>query len=573
VPREACRGTFASNAQGRIYGFKTFGDYFTPRQLVALTTFADLVSEARERVERDAVVAGRVDDSVPLEDGGLGAAAYADAVATYLAFGLSKASSRNCTLAIWETGMDRLAGAFGRQGVSMTWDFAETNPLAGAGGDIAGTIESVCEVLDRLVVASPGTATQRDAASSRLSCGMIATDPPYYDNVGYADLSDFFYVWLRRTLRPVYPQLFGTLLTPKEEEMIASLYRHGGSRELARKFFEDHLAGAFDRIRSSQSPDYPLPIFYAFKQSEWEGGDTNGVTSTGWESMLEGLVRAGFQIDGTWPVRTELIGALKKDVGALASSIVLVCRPRSADAQDATRREFLAALRRELPPALKILRRENIAPVDLAQAAIGPGMAVYSRYREVQEPNGKRLPVRTALALINQTLDEALGGDYDADTRWAVTWYSQHGTGNGPFGDANSLANARATSVAGMEDAGIVRARGSIVRLLRPDELPPNWNPFTDERFTVWEVAHHLLRIFEASGGEEPVADLLAKALGRRTDVAELVHELAYQLFVIADRKGWATEARAYNSLIAAWPSISRLAVDRVGAQPQARLL
>jgi putative DNA methylase len=268
-----------------------------------------------------------------------------------------------------------------------------------------------------------------------------------------------------------------------------------------------------------------------------------------------------------------LISALKKDVGALASSIVLACRPRSVDAQDATRREFLAALRRELAPALKILRRENIAPVDLAQAAIGPGMAVYSRYRVVQEPNGKRLPVRTALALINQTLDEALGGDYDPDTRWAVTWYSQHGTGNGPFGDANTLANARATSVAGMEDAGILRARGSIVRLLRPDELPSNWDPAKDERFTVWEVAQHLLRVFEASGGEEPVADLLAKALARRTDAAELVHELAYQLFVIADRKGWATEARAYNSLVVAWPSISRLAIDRAGAQPQARLL
>jgi putative DNA methylase len=563
-----------------LYGLKTHADLFTPRQLVTLTTFSNLVAEVRDRARRDAAATGRADDGTPLSEGGIGATAYADAVATYLAFGVDKMADYNSTLVAWSPTRDQAKSTFARQGLPMVWDYAEVNPFSGAAGDLTVSLEGVARAASGIqLLPLPGQTEQRDATQlvpPKPGSTLIATDPPYYDNIGYADLSDFFYVWLRRSLRPIYPELFGTVVTPKDDEMIASPYRHAGGADQARRFFEERLAAAFRRMHAAQHPDYPLTLFYAFKQSEspHEAPDQVEAVSTGWETMLEGLVRAGFQIDGTWPMRTERAGR-SNDIGtnALASSIVLACRPRPDDALIATRRDFLAALRRELPPALKILRRENIAPVDLAQAAIGPGMAVYSRYREVQEPNGERLPVRAALGLINQTLDEALGdGDYDPETRWAVTWYSQNGTADGPFGDANTLANARATSVAGMEHAGIVQSKGGIVRLLRPAELPGSWDPAADHRFTVWETAHHLIRVFAASGSEEPVADLLAKALARRADVGELVRELAYQLFVIAERRGWAAEALAYNDLVVAWPSLSRLAASRTAGPPPARM-
>ncbi|HZQ97890.1 MAG TPA: DUF1156 domain-containing protein, partial [Chloroflexota bacterium] len=412
------------------YGMRSFADLFTPRQLVALTTFGDLVAEARERARRDAAAAGRADDGVPLADCGTGAAAYADAVAVYLALIVSGLADRLSTICSWDAGGPtwgtKTRNTFARQAIPMTWDFAEVMPFSGQSGSVDNALDYTAETVAGLSTGDvPSDAYQMNAASLLVGRGsMVATDPPYYDNIGYADLSDFFYVWLRRSLRSIYPDLFGTVLTPKDDEMIASPYRHGGSKLKARSFFEDRLAAAFERMRAVQSPDYPLTLFYAFKQSESEAGEDDAggspVASTGWETMLTGLLNAGLQVDGTWPMRSELGNRmLATGTNALASSILLACRPRPEDAPTATRREFLAALRRELPPALKVMRRENIAPVDLAQAAIGPGMAVYSRYRQVQEPNGQPLPVRTALALINQILDEALGdGDYDPETRW-----------------------------------------------------------------------------------------------------------------------------------------------------------
>jgi putative DNA methylase len=405
---------------------------------------------------------------------------------------------------------------------------------------------------------------QADAASQSTSADkVVSTDPPYYDNIGYADLSDFFYVWLRRALRPVFPDLFATLAVPKAEELVATPYRHG-SKEKAEAFFLDGMTQAMHRLAEQAHPAFPVTIYYAFKQSETETAE--GTASTGWETFLDAVIRAGLAISGTWPMRTEYTGNLKKDVSALASSIVLVCRPRPANAPTATRREFVSAVKAELPLALAHLQRGNIAPVDFAQAAIGPGMAVYTRYAKVLDAQGQPLSVREALALINQTLDEALAeqeGDFDADSRWALAWFEQHGFAEGEFGVADVLARAKNTSVAGMVEAGILESKRGKVRLLRPEELPADWDPATDSRLTAWETVHHLIRVL-ASGGEGAAAELVAK-LGTR---AEIARELAYRLYTLCERKKRAAEALAYNGLVQSWPEIARLA--REGGKPRA---
>ena len=385
---------------------------------------------------------------------------------------------------------------------------------------------------------------------------LVSTDPPYYDNIGYADLSDFFYVWLRRSLKPVFPELFATLAVPKAEELVATPYRHG-SKEAAEAFFLRGMTHALRQLSKQAHFALPVTIYYAFKQSEAKGD--SGVTSTGWETFLDAVIKAGFTITGTWPMRTEnatrLVGMV---TNALASSIVLVCRRRPPDAPAATRRECVTALRAELPPALRLLQTGNVAPVDLAQAAIGPGMGIYTRYARVLDAAGKPMPVREALALINQILDEVLAeqeGDFDADSRWALAWFEQHGFGDGDFGVAETLSKAKNTSVAGMVEAGIVRSRGGSVRLLRPRELPADWDPEVDARRTVWETVHHLVRVLEI-GGEEAAAVLVRK-LGDRGEAAR---ELCYRLYTLCERKKRAPEALAYNGLVQSWPEISRLA-------------
>ena len=547
------------------YGLTQFGDLFTPRQLVALTTFSDLVQEAQELVQRDALAVGLADDAKPLRDGGTGATAYADAVATYLTFAVSKAADRNSSLCVWESQMNRMRGTFGRQALPMTWDYVETNPFAGAGGDIYGTAHSLCEVLDHLMSRVPGQALQQDASSQLLSKDrVVSTDPPYYDNIGYADLSDFFYVWLRRSLRPMFSDLFATLAVPKAEELVATPYRHG-SKDKAERFFLDGMTQAMHRLADQAHPSFPVTIYYAFKQSETERDE--GTSSTGWETFLDAVIRAGFALSGTWPMRSELATRnIGRGTNALASSIILVCRPRAATAPTATRREFVTALKTELPVALAHLQRGNIAPVDLAQAAIGPGMAVYTRYARVLDAEGKSLSVREALALINQTLDEALAeqeGDFDADSRWALTWFEQSGFAEGEYGLAEQLSKSKNTSVAGMVDAGIVESKRGKVRLLRPEELPDDWDPATDPRLTAWEIVHHLIRVL-ADGGEGAAAGLVAR-LGAKSEVAR---ELAYRLYSLCERKKRAAEALAYNGLVQSWPEIVRLA--REGSQPKA---
>jgi len=546
------------------YGLMSFADLFTPRQLVALTTFSDLVQEARERVKRDALAAGLPDDAKPLSEGGIGATAYADAVAVYLSFCLDKATLTNTTQATWQKDPDRLTQAFGRQAIPMVWDYAEANPLSEAGGGFGITSHAVGKVLERLPLTPvPGAGSQQDASTSTLSKHrVVSTDPPYYDNIGYADLSDYFYVWLRRSLNPVFHDLFATLAVPKAEELVATPYRHG-SKEKAETFFLEGMTQAIHRLAEHAHPAFPVTIYYAFKQSESD--NEVGIASTGWDTFLEAVIRSGFAISGTWPMRTELIGNLKKTLSALASSIILVCRPRAADAPTTTRREFVTALKAELPVALAHLQRGNIAPVDLAQAAIGPGMAVYTRYAKVLDAGGKAITVRDALALINQTLDEALAeqeGDFDADSRWALTWFEQSGFAEGEYGVAEQLSKSKNTSVAGMVEAGILESKRGKVRLLKPEQLPEDWDPATDPRLTAWEIVHQLIRVL-ASGGEGAAAELVAK-LGTKAEVAR---ELAYRLYTLCERKKRAAEALAYNGLVQSWPEITRLA--REGGKPR----
>ena len=530
------------------YGLKRFRDLFTPRQLVTLTTFSDLVAEVREQ---------SITDGAPVE--------RADAIATYLAFAVDKAADRNSSLCALERKMNRLTNTFSRQALPMVWDFAETNPFAEASGDLRGTVESVCEVIDKLVPGPPGIAQQLDATATGLQASqpVFCTDPPYYDNIGYADLSDFFYVWLRRNLSSIYPDLFSTLLVPKTREMVATPYRFEGSKKLAQEFFEEGFGRAFQRMRAGQHPDFPMSVFYAFKQSESDEQDENGnggVASTGWETMLEGLLNANLKITGTWPVRTELISALKANVGALASSVVLVCRPRLDSAGITTRKHFLSALKSELPEALRQLQKSNIAPVDLAQAAIGPGMAVFSRYKKVLEIDGSPMRVRTALALINQGLDEVLSeqeSEFDPDTRWALAWFEQYQFTDGPYGEAEVLATAKALSIQHLAEAGILHSRAGKVRLLRREELPEAWDPSLIHRLTVWDVTQHLIRSLDQKG-EKETANLKAKIGG----MAEIARDLAYRLYTLCERKGWAEEAGYYNSLVVAWPSMASEAFE-----------
>lgn len=540
------------------YGLDKHFKLYTHRQLISLSGFSQLIAVARDKV---------------LENGG--SESYADAIATYLAFGVSKLCDNASALCSWHCGAQhqKIRGTFGRQTLSMAWDYAEGNMFSDSSGNFFRQIELIFECINRVPADGFGQAVQRDATASiaELAPITVSMDPPYYDNIGYADLSDYFYTWLRMSLANIYPHLFKTLLTPKGDELIAAPYRHDGSREKATAFFETGLGRVFQSLRSAGHEDYPLTVFYAFKQTESDGEDDEDMSgggvataSTGWETLLEGMLSAGLLITGTWPSRSELGNRMRGlSSNALASSIVLVCHPRPDSAPMASRREFVAALKRELPDALRNLQSGNIAPVDLAQAAIGPGMAVYSRYSKVLETNGERMGVRAALALINQLLDEVLAeqeGEYDADTRWAVKWFEQYAFDEGPFGDANTLANAMAVGVNGLVEAGILEAKASKVRLLRREELekgqPETWDPRSDARLCHWEAAQHLIHRLQ-TGGEQAAGDLL-RVLG--SGIGEVARDLAYRLYTTCERKKWAQEAIHYNALVVSWPEIQKLA-------------
>ena len=541
------------------YGINTFSELFTDRQLVALTTFSDLIGEARERVRQDAAAASMPDDGTPLRDGGDGAMGYVDAVGLYLGIALSRLADICNALCRWEVSKTQVRNLFGRQAIPMIWDFGENNVFGGAAGDYTVSLGNMAKALDRMPISPAGFAYQADAQTQATSDNkVVSTDPPYYDNIGYADLSDFFYVWLRQSLRQVFPDLFATLSTPKAEELVATPYRHG-TRAKAEEFFLNGMTHSIQRLAESIHPAFAVTVYYAFKQSESKGDE--GTASTGWETFLDAVIQAGFAVTGTWPVRTELGNRLVgMETNALASSIVLVCRPRVADALVATRREFLDALRSELPDALRKMQQGNIAPVDLAQAAIGPGMAIFTRYARVLDAGGKAVSVREALALINEALDEALAeqeGDFDADTRWALAWFDQSGFSEGEYGVAETLSTAKNTSVAGMVEAGILTSGGGKVRLLAPAELPQDWDPKADSRRTVWETTHHLVRVHE-QGGDSAAADIMAH-MGAD---AETSRDLAYRLYRICDLRNRPQEALGYNALVRSWGEISGLATQ-----------
>lgn len=550
------------------YGMEKWSDLFTSRQLTALATLSDLVGEVIEQIRRDAANGGLVENAKALPDGGNGVLAYAQAVAVYLSFALSKQADLGNTLCAWEPVAQCPRHLFGRQAIPMVWDFAEGNPTGESSGAwtvfVDGIVKAFAKAFESAKTSDAvGFARQDDARVQSLSRDKIVScDPPYYDNIGYADLSDFFYVWLRRSLRSVFRELFATLATPKNEELVATPMRHGGG-EAAEAFFLKGMTGAMHRLAEQTHPAFPVTIYYAFKQSESD--NDSGTASTGWETFLDAVIRAGFATTGTWPTRTENESRLRgMSSNALASSIVLVCRPRAADAPTATRRDFVAALQRELPEALRHLQAGNIAPVDLAQAAIGPGMAVFTRYAKVLDAQGKPLTVREALALINETLDVALAeqeGDFDADSRWALAWFEQNGFDAGEYGVAETLSKAKNTSVSGLVDGGILESSRGKVQLLRPEELPAEWDPATDARLTHWETVHHLIRVLTA-GGEAAAAELVKK-LGAK---AETARELAYRLYTVCERKKRSTEALSYNGLVQSWPEILRLAQEESSA-------
>jgi len=556
----------------RDYGLETFGDLFTDRQLVALTTFSDLVGEARERVMKDALAAGRADDGIPLSEGGIGARAYADTVSVLLGFSVSRLADYSNALCTWNPTNGNISHLFQRQAIPMAWDFAEANAVdslsvALSSSWVAGALTHIpCSGL----AVSVEQADARTVSSFSAGNVVVCTDPPYYDNIGYADLSDFFYVWLRRCLREVYPDLLSTILTPKDTELVATPYRRNrGSTADARETFRDGFVRVFGQLQEISAPDFPMVVYYAFKQEET---GEEGTASTGWETMLDGLISAGYQVTATIPGRTtKKARAIARGTNALASTMIIACRPMGDTTQRITRREFISLLKQELPVDVNELRRCSFPPVDLAQASIGPGMAVFSRFRSVLEEDGSAMTVRTALALTNQVLDEILTteeGDYDSDTRWALTWFQQEGFSERDYGEADKLAVAKNVSIRALKDRGILQSGSGKVRLLPTAELATRWDPSSDERLTIWEITNHLVRALN-SDGESAAADI-ARAVGPRAAAAR---DLAYRLYQICERKGWVQEALGYNALAVAWPEIERRASRPVEAKPEQQSL
>lgn len=556
------------------YGMTRHADLFTSRQLTALTTLVDLVRELKPKIINDAVNAGLVDDGVSLEDGGTGAVAYAETIITFLSLGINRSAGFNSSLCRWGADNEKIMNVFGRQTLSMVWDFGEANILEETVGGYSTCTEYVADCIQAVngYGTTPGRVSQLDAASAARHEHnlLVSTDPPYYDNIGYADLSDFFYIWLRPALIDVFPQLFGTLLVPKAAELIADPSRFEGDKEKAKEHFESGFKQTFTILKEKLDSRFPMTVYYAFKQDDEGDPDdsdaTGGISlTTGWETLLESLISTGFQITATWPVRASQQWRMRsRGSNALASYIILACRPRPISVGNATRRDFMTQLKKELPTAIRHLQHASVQAVDLAQAAIGPGMAVYSRANMVLEASGERLNVRTALGLINQILDEVLSeqeSEYDSDTRWALAWFEQNGHEDGEFGDANTLANAKATAVSALVQDGILFARAGKVRLFRREELASDWDPLKDKHMPVWEVTQYLVRAL-LEQGESGAAEVL-KSVRSMSDAAR---GLAYRLFAICERNGWSQEATAYNALSASWPEIDRLARESLSA-------
>lgn len=562
-------GTLAPHFTGGScvpYGLDEFHKLFTNRQLTALTTFSALVGEAQKKAEADAVAAGMYNDHIALSEGGTGARAYGEAVGVYLAFAVDRLADFGSSVVRWSVSNEKAMNTFARQAVPMVWDFVEVNPL----GNSVGSFTTIVSYISKCVVTIPnavhdGFARQHDAQSDNgLRDIMISTDPPYYDNIGYADLSDYFYVWMRQALKETYPKLFRTMLVPKTEELVATPYRFEGSVEKARDFFEDGMFNTCCRLYQYARDDIPVTIYYAFKQSEQ--GEDDSTASTGWETMLSAIIRSGFAITGTWPMRTEqTYRAVGMGTNALASSIVLVCRKRSETAGSCTRREFINALHREMRPALEKLQSANIAPVDLAQSAIGPGIGVFSRYKSVLESDGKPMSVRAALQIINQELDAFYNeqeGELDRESRFCVELFSQYAFNNIKFGDADILARAKNTSVQALAEHGVMAASKGQVRLLTREEIPEKVDAHEE---CIWLLTQQLAHAME-TGGVKTCAEIVMDIFGSNGEDAKA---LAYRLYTICERKNWAQEGYAYNNLVVAWPDIQNMAAQLQAAKPE----
>lgn len=555
---------------GRGYGFTTWSQLFTNRQLIALTTFSELVLEAQKKAEQDAISKNMINDHVSISNDGCGAMAYGHAIGVYLAFAVDRLADRSSSFCGWDNGYDKIRNTFGRQALPMSWDYAESNPFSSSTGCFDSTVDWIAKCLNCFPASYKGIAEQRDAQND---CGlrevMVSTDPPYYDNIGYADLSDFFYIWMRRSLKETYPNIFRTMLVPKKEELIASSYRHNGNMNIAKGFFEKGMLTACSQLYKYSCDAVPVTIYYAYKQSDVD--DASDVqASSGWETMLSAIIQAGFSITGTWPMRTEMANRpIATGTNALASSIVLVCRKRSQDAPVCTRRNFINELKCELRPALQKLQSSNIAPVDLAQSSIGPGMGVFSKYAKVLEANGDAMSVRSALKIINQELDlyfNEQDGELDNESRFCVELYTQVAFDEMKFGDANTLATAKNTSVAAMASYGTLYAQKGVVHLIERSELP---NDICLNEECVWKLCQQLTYRMEQKG-IEGCAKAIYNMLGSNVERAK---ELAYRLYTIADRKKWTQEAYAYNALIVAWPEIQSRAAELKALQPKQGVL
>ena len=549
-----------------VFGMKAYSDIYTTRQLVSLTALCQLVNEVKDKIIEDAIHAGMDNDHIPLCEGGVGARGYGEAVSVYLAFAIDKLADYLSTICIWHTTGEKMANTMRRQAIQMTWGYAEGNPFSSKSGSFGNMIDWICNVIRQLPANKEGKVLQYNA---EIDCGsrnlMISTDPPYYDNIGYADLSDFFYVWMRQSLKEIYPALFSTMMVPKAEELIATPYRHNGSTAKAKSFFEDGMLCACQQMYKYAREDIPVTIYYAYKQSDTTEENEKQAVSSGWETMLSAIVKAGFSITGTWPMRTELTTALKGNVNALASSIVLVCRKRPEDAPQTTRRNLIAILRKELRPALRELQRSNIAPVDLAQSAIGPGMGVFSRYRRVLEADGTPMSVRSALQVINEEIDLYFNeqvGDLDTASRFCVDLYTQNAYNEMRYGEAEVLANAKSTSIPMLAANGVLYAKAGMVHLIERDELPETVNP---EEKNIWLLTQQLTRAM-AKGGIEACAQIVFSMMGSN---AERAKDLAYRLYTIAEQKKWTNEGYAYNALVVAWPDIQTRAAALKLEQPE----
>lgn len=541
---------------GRGYGFLSWHQLFSKRQLLSLTTFCDLVQEAREQVLLDASDSEELKAHGCLAQSGSGRAAYAEAISVFLAMAISKLADYNSTISTWHSGRETIRNTFARQAIPMTWDYTEVNPFSSSTGNWLNGIDWVAKVLDGMFPFSGGQISSQDAQSVKIDeASVISTDPPYYDNIWYADLSDFFFCWMKPVLKDVYSDLFGVMATPKSDELVATPFRHGG-RDGAEKFFLRGMRTAIKNMAEQSHKDIPATIYYAFKQSEVE---QEGISSTGWATFLQAVIEAGYAVVGTWPMRTEMANRMiASGTNALANSVVLVCRQRGQAAPSITRAEFIRELKRELPAAIEKLKAANIAPADIPQSSIGPGIGVFSRYTSVLESDDTPMSVKTALQLINAELGDS-DGDFDADTSFALTWFEQHGFSQSDFGTANNIANAKGIAVESLVHAEVAESSGGKFRLLPRNEMDEGWDPRTDTHLTIWECCQHLIRVQQEEGDTE--AAKLMKLMG--PEKAEAAKELAYNLYEIATTKrNDAKEGTAYNGLIAAWGDISAIAAS-----------